>query len=158
MKHSYFFFLASLFIFSCAGSSDTNDSTSTNNETKVERAAESSSGISEIVMERGEQVYRKHCSACHQVNGEGLEALYPPLIGTKTVKGDIKYLVEISLNGLSGEIEVLGKTYNQVMIPHNFLSDREIADVLTYIRNSFGNEYTPVGKEVVASVRAAQSN
>jgi mono/diheme cytochrome c family protein len=91
------------------------------------------------VMKRGENAYNSYCLACHQSDGSGNPGMYPPLNETKTVNGNKRKLIKIVLEGLSGEIEVKGESYNQVMVPHNFLTDQQIADILTYIRNSFGN-------------------
>ncbi len=106
------------------------------------------------VMDRGEKVYSNYCLACHQVNGSGNPGMYPPLDGTKKVLGEKKDLILILLNGLTGQIEVKGEVYYQAMAPHNFLTDQEMADVLTYIRNSFGNSASMVMPEEVKKVRS----
>ena len=109
------------------------------------------------VMQRGENVYKTYCLACHQTNGTGNPGMFPPLDQTKKVLGNKDELIGIILHGLSGKIEVKGETYYQAMAPHNFLSDQQIADVLTYIRNSFGNSASMVTKEEVRKVRASGS-
>lgn len=101
----------------------------------------------------GEKLYRIHCSACHQPDGSGLEKLYPPLTRNKTVNGNKEDLINIILHGLSGPLTVKGEEYNQVMIPHNFLKDKDIADVLNYLRNSFENSADQVTEDEVAAVR-----
>ena len=78
---------------------------------------------------------------------------YPPLIKTDMVLNDKDKLIEITLNGLSGKIEVNGKIYNNIMPPHSHLSDKQIADVLTYVRKSFGNNASEVTVEEVQKVR-----
>jgi len=78
----------------------------------------------------------------------------PPLIKTKQVLGDKTALIKIVLNGLKG-VDIDGDTYNGVMAPHPDLTDQEIADVLTYVRNSFGNKATAVTAAQVKAVRAA---
>lgn len=102
------------------------------------------------------------CATCHQADGKGLQASgFPPLAGTKWVNGDEERLIKIVLNGLYGPIEVLGKQYpGQVpMTPYgNMLKDEEIAAVLTYVRNSFGNESSIITEEKVAQVRAATAD
>jgi len=107
------------------------------------------------VMQRGENVYKTYCLACHQANGTGNPGMFPPLDQTKKVLGNKDELIGIILHGLSGKIEVKGETYYQAMAPHKFLSDQQIADVLTYIRNSFGNSASMVTKEEVRKVRAS---
>ena len=86
-------------------------------------------------------------------NGGGVPGLNPPLNETDWVTGDTKRLIGVVLNGLNEPIEIKGETYQNVMASHSFLSDQQIADVLTYIRQSFGNEAGPIGVEEVAAER-----
>jgi mono/diheme cytochrome c family protein len=104
-------------------------------------------------MERGKTVYQNTCLPCHQANGSGVPGMNPPLKNTKYVVGDKKKLINIVLNGLDEEIEVNGETYSNVMPPFNSLTDQEIADVLTYVRNSFGNKAGAVKEEEVKKLR-----
>ncbi len=147
------FILLSLFMFSCGGNQESKTETSGTTENSVQED-EPAINVSSAVMERGKQVYNAHCLACHQADGSGNPGMYPPLDLTETVLGDKDKLIDITLHGLTGEIEVKGEIYNQVMIPHNFLTDEQIADVLTYIRNSFGNEAEAVSVEEVAARRS----
>ena len=103
---------------------------------------------------RGKQVYLQQCLACHQVDASGVPNMNPPLVKTKQVLGDKTALIKIVLNGLKG-VDIDGDTYNGVMAPHPDLTDQEIADVLTYVRNSFGNKATGVTAAQVKAVRAA---
>jgi mono/diheme cytochrome c family protein len=90
-------------------------------------------------IERGSEIYTDFCMTCHLPNGEGVENVYPPLAKSdyllknreKSIRG-IKY-------GQEGEMVVNGKTYNDVMAPLG-LSDREVADVMNYISNNWGNK------------------
>ncbi len=109
--------------------------------------------ISPEVLEKGEEVYKKYCLACHQSDGSGNPGMFPPLSETKTVNGDKETLINIILNGMQGKIIVKGEVYNQVMVPHSFLSDKEIAAVLTYIRNSFGNNSGAITEDEVGKLR-----
>ncbi len=111
-------------------------------------------GIKESI-ERGKKVYETYCLACHQADGSGVPRLNPPLAKTTYVTGDKKRLVEIILKGLDEEIEINGEYYNNVMAPHDFLKDEEVADVLTYIRNSFGNKASQVTPADVKKIREA---
>ncbi len=104
---------------------------------------------------RGKKVYETYCLACHQADGSGVPRLNPPLIKTSFVLGDKKMLIGIVLNGMDQEIEIDGDVYNNVMASHDFLKDQEIADVLTYVRNSFGNKASAISPAEVAAVRAA---
>ncbi len=105
-------------------------------------------------VKRGNTVYMTYCLPCHQADGAGVPNLNPPLIKTKYVLGDKKELITIVLKGLTGEIEVNGETFNNVMPSHIFLTDQQVADVLTYVRNSFTNKATPVTVAEVKAVRA----
>ena len=69
--------------------------------------------------------------------------------------GDKKRLIGIILKGMDEQVEIEGHYYNNVMAPHDFLSDQEVADVLTFIRNSFGNKATAISPAEVKAVRAA---
>ena len=77
----------------------------------------------------------------------------PPLVKTKWVLGDKKKLINILLNGMDEGIEINGETFNSVMPAQAMLSDREIADVLTYVRNSFGNKASAVNVAEVKKQR-----
>jgi len=99
-------------------------------------------------------VYTMYCAACHQRNGKGDGTRFPPLDGSEWVTGDKTILINTVLNGLSGPITVKGLTYDEVMPPHgSFLNDDQIAEVLTYIRKSWGNTADAVSKEEVAALR-----
>lgn len=101
----------------------------------------------------GKKVYDSVCLACHMADGSGVPGMHPPLIQTEWVNGDKERLIEITLNGMSGKIEVNGETYNSIMPPHSHLSDKQIADVLTYIRQSFGNNASEITIDEVQKVR-----
>jgi mono/diheme cytochrome c family protein len=146
---NFIFILSALLIIACGGGSE-QDSAST-----TPAAEPKKDKISAKVMVEGGGVYKMYCIACHMEDGNGVAGLNPPLIDTKYVLGDKERLITIVLNGLNGPIEVKGETYNAVMNPHNFLSDEQIANVLTYVRNSFGNKASQVTVEEVAKVRAA---
>ena len=108
---------------------------------------------------RGSVIYSKEgfCITCHQPNGKGLDASgFPPLHASKWVTGNEDRLIKLTLNGLLGPIEVNGKKYpGQVpMTPFGMmLNDQEIADVLTYVRNTFGNEASPISASKVKEIR-----
>ena len=88
----------------------------------------------------GKGVYEKHCQQCHGKDGEGLKALYPPLTDTVSLQKNKKQLACYVKNGLSGKMVVNGQVYDAVMPAEEHLSDIEIAAVITYITNSFGNK------------------
>ena len=104
-------------------------------------------------MERGKKVYENNCLACHQADGSGVPGMNPTLKKTKWVLGDKKTLINIILKGMDEEIVVNDEIYSNVMPASAHLSDREIADVLTYTRNSFGNKASQITEADVKKVR-----
>jgi mono/diheme cytochrome c family protein len=108
-------------------------------------------GIDKATMERGKSVYEATCLPCHQEDGAGVPGLNPPLSKVKYVTGDKKALIDILLKGMDKEITVNGEVYSNMMPAQAHLSDQEISDVLTYVRNSFGNKVSAV---TVAEVKA----
>ncbi|SNZ01482.1 copper-containing nitrite reductase [Flagellimonas pacifica] len=104
-------------------------------------------------MESGKQIYTKTCFACHQANGEGIPNAFPPLAESDYLNADVNRAIDIVLNGKTGEITVNGQKYNSVMTKQSISSD-EVADVLTYIYNSWGNKKTNVTKAQVEQVKS----
>ena len=108
--------------------------------------------------EDGAQVYNTLCVACHGPDGKGLNGL-PPLVGSDWPKGPAARSIKIVLNGLTGPVDVAGKTYAIDMPPQGaVLSDEKIAAVLTYVRKTFANGAGPVSVDEVKAVRAATAN
>lgn len=105
----------------------------------------------------GKQVFDRVCATCHQANGQGVPAVFPPLAGSQLLlEPDPGRVIRIVLHGLQGPIEVQGQTYNAVMPPQGHaLSDAEIADALTYARNAWGHAAPAVTAEAVEVVRLA---
>lgn len=103
---------------------------------------------------RGHMVYAKYCLTCHQVDGSGVPSMNPPLIQTKWTLGPKSILVQQVLKGSSGKVEIDGDTFSNTMPPLQSLTDQQIADVLTYVRNSFGNKASRVTVAEVKAVRA----
>ena len=106
------------------------------------------------VMELGKTQFLT-CAACHGQNGEG-GPIAPPLAGSEWVAGPVSNLIRIQLRGLEGPLTVAGKEYNFAagMTPLAFQTDEQIAAVLTYVRNSFGNTAPPVLPEQVKMLRS----
>lgn len=110
---------------------------------------------------KGKAIYARdgYCNTCHQSNGKGLESSgFPPLIANNWVLGNEERLIKLVLKGLYGPIDVLGKKYpGQVpMTPFaGMLNDNEVAAVLTYVRNSFGNKASAISAEKVTATRAS---
>lgn len=103
-------------------------------------------------MKFGKDKYMATCVACHQANGQGIEGAFPPLAKADYLNEDVDRAIDIVLNGKSGEITVNGKKYNSVMTAQA-LSDEDVANVLTYVYNSWGNNKTDVTPEMVKAVR-----
>ncbi len=105
---------------------------------------------------RGKKIYLVNCFSCHGKDGRGLLDMGPPLAKSDWVTGPPDVIAKIVLKGMQGEIKVSGKKY-QPKIPmlafEAIMTDEQIADVSTYIRNSWGNKASPVGEESVRRIR-----
>ena len=108
-------------------------------------------------IKRGKEIYTLNCQNCHMENGEGLEGVYPPVAKTDYVQ-DVQKNIDIILNGQNGAITVSGKQYDGSMDPLNYLDDKQIADVLNYIRNSWDNKYPIVTESQVKEQRDKANN
>ncbi|MCA6438441.1 MAG: c-type cytochrome [Chitinophagaceae bacterium] len=105
-------------------------------------------------VQRGKKVYTQYCLACHQSDGGGVPRMNPPLQKTEYVLGDKKRLINIVLKGSNDPIEINGEEYVNPMASHAHLSDQQIADVLTFVRNSFGNKASAITPVEVKQARA----
>ncbi|MDQ8182285.1 copper-containing nitrite reductase [Pelagicoccus sp. SDUM812005] len=105
-------------------------------------------------MESGERIYASNCAACHQPGGAGITGAFPPLADSSYFKNDPKKVIDVVVNGLQGPIEVNGKGYNGVMPAVN-LNDQQVASVVTYVLNSFGNKLGEVTATDVMEVKSA---
>ncbi len=110
--------------------------------------------VSEALM-AGKRVYDMYCLPCHMNNGLGAPGMNPPLAGTEYVLGDKTRLIKVVLQGLNEPIEIKGEIYQNVMASHAFLSDQQIADVLSFVRQSFGNDAEAVTPGEVRQVRSS---
>ncbi|TAD85805.1 MAG: cytochrome c [Bacteroidetes bacterium] len=110
--------------------------------------------ISPTALAAGKALYSTNCLACHQADGKGIAGLHPPLAKTKWVLGSKATLINIVLKGFDAPIEIDGEAYESAMPPQPQLTNQQIADVLTYIRNSFGNKASAVTAAEVKMVRA----
>ena len=106
----------------------------------------------------GEALYNgaAQCASCHQPDGLGVAGAYPPMAASPWVTGDAERLIKVALHGVGGEMEVLGEVYNAEMPGQgNLLDDGQMAATLTYVRQAWGNDASPVYADQVAAVRAA---
>ncbi|MDB5109165.1 MAG: cytochrome c [Mucilaginibacter sp.] len=120
------------------------------------KSKSASAAPSAASMAAGKKVYSTICISCHQADGGGVPNMNPPLIKTTYVLGNKSKLISILLNGFNENVEINGNTYSNTMPSQDFLKDQEIADVLTYVRNSFGNKASAVTVAEVKKGRAAK--
>lgn len=119
----------------------------------------------EQIIAAGKKSYLQTCAACHQASGQGVAGVYPPLVESEWVTGNEERVIRVLLHGLGGPVEVHGKTYNGAMPAfgkvigggYNWKEDK-IAQVLTYIRQEWGNAAAPITKEKVAEVLAKEKD
>ncbi|MDB6148657.1 MAG: cytochrome c class [Chthoniobacter sp.] len=108
---------------------------------------------------RGKALYMQTCLACHQPTGAGIPGAFPPLAGSEYVGGDARRMVAMLINGVAGPIKVKGMQYNNIMMPVPMQfpvlkDDTKLADVINYVRNSFGNkDAAGVTVEMVSAAR-----
>ncbi len=113
---------------------------------------------------QGEKVYSTICIACHQLNGQGLKMLAPPLVDSEWVLGSEQRLIALVLDGMIGPVTVNGKTYTVPEVApimpglrvNPEMNDEKIAAILTYVRNTWGNGAPPVSEKAVADYRKKQ--
>jgi nitrite reductase (NO-forming) len=104
----------------------------------------------------GQELFAGTCSVCHQANGAGLPGVFPPLAKSDYLAADPKRAIGILLHGLTGKLTVNGADYNSVMPPMDQLNDDAIANILTYVLNSWGNSGGQIHTDNVTKVRAAK--
>jgi nitrite reductase (NO-forming) len=118
-------------------------------------AAASGTLTKEQQIKAGEARFTGTCSVCHQANGQGLPNVFPPLARSDFLMADKQRAIGIVLNGLTGKVTVNGGEFNSVMPPMSQLNDDELANILTYVRNSWGNSGETVTADEVQQVRAS---
>ncbi len=105
--------------------------------------------------QKGSAIYKKYCLTCHQADGSGVPRMNPPLIKTSYITGDKSKLIKWVLQGSVEKVAIDGQNYSNNMPPQKNLTDQQIADVLTYIRSSFGNKSPAITSTDVKTVRAS---
>ena len=130
-------------------------------ETQMKKAIASDPKIAamgkEIIMEKGKRVFLQTCFACHQGEGQGLPGVFPPLAKSDYLMADKARAIRGVIKGQTGEIMVNGQKYNGVM-PPVMINDEQIAQVLTYVMNSWGNTGDIVTVEEVQKAHAESAN
>ncbi len=91
-------------------------------------------------IKRGKEAYTLYCQSCHMEDGKGTPDINPPVAKADYLRKPSKTLINVILKGQSGEVVVNGKKYNALMPAQDYLTDIQIADVLNYVRNSWGNK------------------
>ncbi|MDX1507692.1 MAG: cytochrome D1 domain-containing protein [Woeseiaceae bacterium] len=150
--HSTFIISVALLFSIGACSAEQKEAPSATSDTAVHDAEVAAAG-KDALMARGQQVYLQNCAACHQPDGTGLKGAFPPLANSDFLARDRKEVLSAALFGLSGEITVNGVTYNGVMPSLGHLPDEDLAAALTYVLNSWGNDYAAVSVEEVSALR-----
>ncbi len=126
--------------------------------TRAAAAAASGTLTLQDQINAGKVLFTGTCSVCHQANGNGLEGVFPPLAKSDYLTTDTKRVIGTVLRGLSGKVTVNGKEYNSVMPPMNQLNDDEVANILTYVYNSWGNPGGRISTDEVKKVRAQSAS
>lgn len=113
----------------------------------------------EQIVAAGKKAYLSACVNCHQATGQGVAGVYPPLAGSEWVQGNQERVIRVLLHGLTGPIDVEGKTFNGAMpafgkVPGGGFnwSEEKISQVLTYIRQEWGNKADPITKDKVTEI------
>ncbi len=122
-------------------------------EESLKPAAEPRFPRDEDVLRRGAAIYTNRCVACHGLDAQGVEGAFPPLAGSEWVVGEPGVPIRIVLHGLHGPITVAGKSFDSIMPPVVDLTEQDVADVITYIRQSFGNDAPAATLEQVRQAR-----
>jgi mono/diheme cytochrome c family protein len=110
-------------------------------------------------MSVGKTLYQGNCANCHQASGAGQPGAYPPMVGSEWVLGSKEMLSAILLDGVAGPLSVHGGQFGANVMPQwTNLSDEKLADIMTYIRGTWGNSAGAVKPEDVAAVRAKDAS
>ncbi len=104
-------------------------------------------------IEAGKALFAGTCSTCHQPDGKGMAGVFPPLAKSDYIAADKTRLPNVILHGLQGPVKVNGVDYNSIMPPMSQLTDDEVANIATYILNSWGNPGGRISKEEAAEIR-----
>lgn len=105
-------------------------------------------------IKKGKQVYIANCQSCHMEGGEGVPGVFPPLAKSANLMKDQNRAIKAVVHGVSGEITVNGEKYNMDMPAQSHLSDQEIADVVNFIQNNWGNKAKAVTTAQVKALRS----
>lgn len=107
----------------------------------------------EEILAQGKMLYAKNCLACHQADGKGVPYFQPPLVGGEWVKGDVQMLAAYVVSGGFDSGSRTDSQNQNTMPMFDYLSDHDLARILTYIRDAFGGHLGPVTEEDVSAGR-----
>jgi nitrite reductase (NO-forming)/hydroxylamine reductase len=157
-KQGIYFLILGLAISLTACAQEAQETASAASDTAVHTAevASAMAPSMEDRMANGERLYNAQCAACHQASGAGLTGAFPPLAESDYFAEDPMLAVAAVINGLSGPVTVNGVDYNAVMPTLGHLDDSDVADVVTYVLNSFGNGGGEVSAAEVMAVRGGE--
>lgn len=144
----------SLLLLPCLLMAQTKKTVTKSTATSKTKTTTSSANALQASILRGKKVYGTYCLACHQADGSGVPNMNPPLIKTSWVLGSKAVLVQQVLKGSANKVEIDGETFHNTMPAQAQLTDQQIADVLTFVRNNFGNKASIVTPAEVKAVRA----
>ncbi|HSI90835.1 MAG TPA: cytochrome c, partial [Adhaeribacter sp.] len=105
-------------------------------------------------LELGKTLYAQNCQACHQAEGQGIKGAFPPLAKSDYLNADVNRSIGVVAHGLEGQIKVNGEVYNSTM-PKLKLTDEEIANVMTYVMNNWGNKGGEISLDQVKKAKAS---
>ena len=143
------FFSISIILFSCSGEKKSKSDHTTSNKEQTTLQAETLSRD----MQDGLDIYKRYCLSCHQLKGNGVSGMYPPLAGNPDLKGPIDSLINTVLRGKAGRINVNGTEYSSIMAPHNYLTDDQVANVLNYLLNGMNKLDLHISSSEVSAIR-----
>lgn len=155
-KHLIYCVLIGVLFVSCQNASENKKVTPVSTEKLATEISKSLPPAAAGKEHPGKAVYNQYCLTCHQADGTGVRNMHPPLTPGSWVGNDPNELIAIMMKGLSGKIEVNGEVYKNFMPSHAQLTDEQLADVLSYIRSSFGNNFEPVTPDMVKKVRSGR--
>ena len=121
--------------------------------TTAAKAAKAGELTQDEQVNAGKQLFAGTCSTCHMPEGQGMAGVFPPLAKSDYIAADPKRVASVILHGLQGPVKVNGTDYNSIMPPMNQLTDDEVANISTYVLNSWGNPGGKISKAEVAELR-----
>ncbi len=148
--------MATAFLVACQGNTENKKAQTVSTEQQATEINKNLHAQPSEKVHPGKAVFTQYCMACHQTDGTGVPGMHPPLTPGSWVDKGPNELIAIMMKGLSGKIEVNGESYKNFMPSHAQLTDDEIANVLSYIRTSFGNTLEPVTPDMVKAVRSGK--